>query len=708
MNSGRSARKFLRFVLLSIFVAGSLSFAQTLKVATLNIWSGVDYKGTWNVREFENDSVRQKRLDLVVAELKTLQPDVVALQECNPVAAVAGEVAEALGYDFIYQRANSGIKLGPVGVPWNLNEGLALLAKKDLHLEFVDVVDLSRTLGAFGNCVSLHSSDQNIALIGSATVGATKLLLVNIHLSAAVPNEQRTRNKLTEMIQQRRIPEREQEIILTEFSEQAGVRQREAVRLREAISHHVIAAPIILLGDFNAAPEAREIEMLREQFLDCTPVSRRGEPTWDVENNPNIQHSMSLDTGRSVIECLSGWYDGISRRIDYVFLDQRFSPADVRSLDLFANEPESGLLPSDHFGLIAEIDLSRLAANPREASSASVQSPGKKFEFLPMLSYDTDVGFGYGVKAFFLDFLGESESFDVILFNSTKGERWYRLVFSVPDFELRQGKRYPLSLDLVVDYDKFTRNNFFGVGPGSRSSDRETFTKEPLEIQLVASRGFSERFVGQIGIKFKAVRNFAFDSAGLFAASAPINLGRSQGTSLYASVRYDSRNSFINPSRGNVAQLDLEGGSSGFGSDYGLFSSTVSLQTYHVLFYPKTVLAARVVGQMVGGKGLPLHTFSTLGGTKTLRGFPQDRFLDRTSVLTNIELRFPIVWRFDGLIFFDAGKLAPNIGRLALLTGWKTNPGFGLRFLMDTFIVRADLGMSKEGTGFYFNFGHLF
>ena len=345
-------------------------------------------------------------------------------------------------------------------------------------------------------------------------------------------------------------------------------------------------------------------------------------------------------------------------------------------------------------------------------SSSKIDSnrvKGEKFEFLPLFSYDTDVGFGYGVKGFFLDFLEESESFDVILFNSTKGERWYRLVFSIPDFELRQGKRYPLSLDVVVDYDKYTKNNFFGVGPESRSSNRETYTKEPLELQLMASRGFSKNFVGQLGFRFKAVRNFGYNSSGSFSQTAPVNLGRSQGLTLVSSIRYDSRDSYINPSRGTVAQLDLEAGSSGFGSDYDLFSSTISLQTYSVLFYPKTIFAARVVGQTVSGTNLPLHAYSTLGGTKTLRGFPQDRFLDRASIVTNVELRFPIIWRFNVLVFFDAGKLASNIGRLAPLKGgWKTNPGFGLRFLMDTFVVRADLGVSSEGTGFYFNFGHLF
>jgi len=331
------------------------------------------------------------------------------------------------------------------------------------------------------------------------------------------------------------------------------------------------------------------------------------------------------------------------------------------------------------------------------------------FEFLPLFSYDTDVGFGYGIKGFFLNFLGDSESFDVTIFNSTKGERWYRLVFSFPDFELRQGTRYPLSLDLIVDYDKYTKNNFFGMGPYTRSSDRETYTKEPLELQVVASRGFSEHFVGQLGIRLRVVRNFNYDPAGSFAATPLINRGRSQGLTLVSSVRFDSRDSYINPSRGNVIQLELEAGSSGFVSDYNLFLSTLSFQTYHVVLQPRTVFAARVMGKTVNGTDLPLHVYSTLGGTTTLRGYPQDRFLGRASILANIELRFPVIWRFNGLVFFDAGNLSSRISTIAPLRGpWKTNPGFGLRLLMDTFIVRADLGLGTEGTGFYFNFGHMF
>ncbi|MDP3682437.1 MAG: hypothetical protein Q8S01_00760, partial [Ignavibacteria bacterium] len=68
-------------------------------------------------------------------------------------------------------------------------------------------------------------------------------------------------------------------------------------------------------------------------------------------------------------------------------------------------------------------------------------------ELLPILSYDTDAGFGFGGKAFFFNQILTNESFDAILFGSTKGERWLRFVFSYPDFEYRQGTIYPFALD---------------------------------------------------------------------------------------------------------------------------------------------------------------------------------------------------------------------------------------------------------------------
>ena len=69
-------------------------------------------------------------------------------------------------------------------------------------------------------------------------------------------------------------------------------------------------------------------------------------------------------------------------------------------------------------GLLLQISLYfNLSAQTDSTERAGI-------ELFPILSYDTDAGFGYGAEAFFYDQLNTRESFDIILFNSTKGEQW--------------------------------------------------------------------------------------------------------------------------------------------------------------------------------------------------------------------------------------------------------------------------------------------
>ena len=91
----------------------------------------------------------------------------------------------------------------------------------------------------------------------------------------------------------------------------------------------------------------------------------------------------------------------------------------------------------------------------------------RSFSPFPILMYDSDIGFGYGGRVKFVDYFKKKESLDLILFNSTKGERWYVFSFSIPDLERRQGKRYGLSFDLKAEYDKFLNYSFYGIGAGT-------------------------------------------------------------------------------------------------------------------------------------------------------------------------------------------------------------------------------------------------
>jgi outer membrane protein assembly factor BamA len=182
-----------------------------------------------------------------------------------------------------------------------------------------------------------------------------------------------------------------------------------------------------------------------------------------------------------------------------------------------------------------------------------------QWEALPILSYDTDAEFGFGAKSMVVNFLDQNESFDIILFNSTKGERWYRFVASYPDFELRLGTIYPMSIDLTIDYDKWISNSFSGIGNNSRFSDKETYTREPLDCSIMIGKGITTTFVVQTGLRYRTIRNshFALDSR-LKNILPTLNHSTAAMNSILFNARYDSRNSYITPSSGLFVSGELE------------------------------------------------------------------------------------------------------------------------------------------------------
>jgi outer membrane protein assembly factor BamA len=336
-----------------------------------------------------------------------------------------------------------------------------------------------------------------------------------------------------------------------------------------------------------------------------------------------------------------------------------------------------------------------------------VEEPqGTKFEILPILSYDTDAGLGYGAKGFLLNAVGQRESFDLVLFQSSKGERWYRLVFSLPDFELRQGTIYPLALDLTLDFDKWITYSFFGTGNATRYDEKETYTREPVEVSALISRGFSSTIVGEAGLRFRWISNI---SAGpnLRVLPPAENAALAKAVGILLSGRFDSRNSYINPSRGTVAQADLEFAPEILWANVGYFRTTGSLQHYVELGWLSSVLALRSGLEIVFGSNLPIQILTAIGGSKTVRGSVQDRYLDRIGAVANVEWRVPVVWRFGCVLGADAGKVWHEPTQMDLRR-WACNPVVGLRLYMDTFVGRADVGFGREATGFFLNFGHLF
>jgi endonuclease/exonuclease/phosphatase family metal-dependent hydrolase len=665
----------LLFALLSLTLAACAGEPSpaSLRLLTLNVWSGLDYKGTWRMGEYESPEHRAARYDALVAQVRELQPDVIFLQETNPATGFTRRLARELDYDEIHQVCLAGIKFGPLGIPANLKEGNAILARRALRIEKWDECKLSGAFGIYGDAVTVHMNETISALIGRVHCGDTPVFLVNTHLYATRPGDS--------LHGERR-------------------REHELWRLVNCLNQLPDDSPVILGGDFNAPPESPELARLAQWggLFDAFAASD-SLLTWDPRTNLNIRQYYIAGEAAA---------DSLPRRIDGIWLSSDFVREDVAHPRLALNQPVAGIHPSDHYGAALDLNLQRALAAALQDPPTVVAPRKPRLDLLPIVMYDTNTGFGYGAKAFLLNQFQRRESLDLVLFNSSKGERWYRFVGSWPDAALRLGKVYPLAADLTLDYDKWITYDYYGIGNRSSHDDREKYTREAMELSLIFNRGFTRQFTAQVGIRGKTVRNFHVEpTTRLPAASLNSSRGRASAVSLPVILRYDSRNNFLTPSRGAVLQAEVEPAPQ-FDSDLLQFTRLAAqVQTYSVLFYPRTVLALRARVEQLSGDDLPVQFLLPIGGGSTVRGYAQDRYLDKARAFGNAEVRFPLYWRLSGVIAGDAGKVWPSLSDMDL-HNWAANPVLGLRLDMTTFLVRLDAGFGPETTGIYFNFSHIF
>ncbi len=343
------------------------------------------------------------------------------------------------------------------------------------------------------------------------------------------------------------------------------------------------------------------------------------------------------------------------------------------------------------------------------ADTANVKKRDKSLSVFPILMYDSDIGVGYGVKAKFVDYLAKKESFDFIVFNSSKGERWYVFAFSTPDIEIRQGKRYPFSLDVKAEYDKFLKYYFYGIGSGSKKENKAEFSFEKKELQFKVGRGLSPHFVIEATYVLRSVRYYHIEEGPFEDILRTVGEQFSPLATIL--LRYDTSDSQIHPKRGYriLFQNDWAGKFLG-NKDARFHRFAIDLRKFTLLFGMNDVLAFRLLIQKISGAQIPLFEMSVLGGGSemdAMRGFKLNRFLDKGKFLFNAEYRFPLWKKLGGNVFLDAGHIWPSWKEIDLMKS-VLDFGWGLRYYLHNFVVRFDMGFSDEGTGVYFNFGHIF
>lgn len=189
--------------------------------------------------------------------------------------------------------------------------------------------------------------------------------------------------------------------------------------------------------------------------------------------------------------------------------------------------------------------------------------------------------------------------------------------------------------------------------------------------------------------------------------------------SLFPSITYDTRNHFWNPTAGEYARFQLEGGyASGYEGD--MFGNiTLELRKYHAGFFKKNTFAYRVVGGIMTDSTKEGQRF-WVGGGSTLRGYDGGFYKGTKKLVGTIENRTQLNDILGFVVFFDAGRAWDYRGRDlsyqhddSFANDIAMAAGVGLRINTPIGPLRFDFGWpirndDTSGMEFYFNMGQSF
>jgi len=271
-----------------------------LRVVTFNLLHGGPSSG-WR----GDGEHLEERLAMVTRELQALAPDVIGLQEASIARGrgnVAARLARALGLHWAHASATRRVSgLGWIDglIVWAMNfeEGPAILSR--FPIVETSVVDLPRCRRFYDPRVLLRATLQT------------------------------PRGRLDV------------------FSTHTGHDACQVRRIAEIVGARRGGLPALVMGDFNAADTADWMVALRREhgFIDAFRAAWPQAPGRTVWQQPGAPTAT------------------VTRRVDFIFVVPNGAPAPrVRGsrvvLDTPARRPDgSTLWPSDHYGVLAELEL---------------------------------------------------------------------------------------------------------------------------------------------------------------------------------------------------------------------------------------------------------------------------------------------------------------------------------------------------------------
>lgn len=322
--------------------------AAELRVYFVNAWHGLSDPGIFRASPYESAESRRFRFELLVADILAASPDVVIVNELNPLPAQARELANRLGFSMVHDVDHAGWRIGPVGLPANLRSGTAILARPDLDLQLLARERLGTP--SVGPVVAAHGQRSPGILLASISLASGPVNLATVHYRASpIPVDDVITAGARAYLESRD----DGPAFVRDVRDAVEGEQERLEMVRRSIdflNDRSADTPVILAGTFNFLASSPEATLLRNAgFADLAVTHGRGDlRTYVPSANAAIRAQRESERGLGGSAAVAG-----DRRVDFIMI--RGGRLGGISTGRVADVPTFSVYPSDHFGLFARI-----------------------------------------------------------------------------------------------------------------------------------------------------------------------------------------------------------------------------------------------------------------------------------------------------------------------------------------------------------------
>lgn len=170
----------------------------------------------------------------------------------------------------------------------------------------------------------------------------------------------------------------------------------------------------------------------------------------------------------------------------------------------------------------------------------------------------------------------------------------------------------------------------------------------------------------------------------------------------------DTRDDVFEASKGLRDSLDLEFSGAFLGGSINFKKYTLEMRRYLKLGRTKFIYATRLqLGLYTGDDIFPQQYF--VGGTDTIRGYPDYFYVGSRMLVFNHELRYKLSKGMTAVLFTDIGNAWP-LHQPLISKDIKVGTGLGIRFQTPIGPIRLDYGygVQRKESQLHFSIGHMF